>query len=131
MQHTVNDIMKCYDELDEKDGDTNNELYKEIVNIISQTQKETNSTKRIEPEGIHFIEQGEALVLGADMMPLARMSKCDDFGMCEVLKRTGPEYLGDIRAGLAMVKTFYVKYEDIRKRLTYTELALLQEIEEG
>ena len=59
------------------------------------------------------------------------MSKCDDFGMCEILKRTGPEFFGDIRAGLALVKTFFVKYEDFEKRLTYTEKVRMQEIEES
>ena len=130
VQHTVNDIMKCYDAAEQKDGNTNNILYKEIVNIISATQKEIAAPQRVEPDGIHFIEQGEALVLGSDVMPLTRLSKCDDFGMCEILRRTGPEFLGDIRAGLTMVKTFYVKYDDIRKRLTYTEKVRLQEIEE-
>ena len=121
VQHTVNDFMRCYDESEQKDGNTNNILYKEIVNIISEIQKESNTPKRAEPDGLHFIEQGEVLVLGSDVMPLTRMSKCDDFGMCEILKRTGPEFFGDIRAGLATVKTFFVSYEDIKKRLTYIE----------
>ena len=69
------------------------------------------------------------LVLGPDSMPLTIMSKCDDFGMCEILKRTGPEFMGDIRAGLTTVKTFYVPYKDIEKRLSYTERVKLQEIE--
>ena len=123
--------MACYDESEQKDGNTNNVLYKEMVSIIAETQKEGNAPKRVEPDGIHFIEQGEVLVLGSDVMPLTRMSKCDDFGMCEILKRTGPEFLGDIRAGLATVKTFFVSYEDIKKRLTYAEKVRLQEIEES
>ena len=123
--------MKCYDDNEKADGNTNNVLYKEIVRIINETQKENKSLTRLEPDGIHFIEQGEVLVLGSDVLPLTRMSKCDDFGMCEIIKRTGPEFLGDIRAGLAMVKTFYVKYSDIKKRLTYTERVRLQEIEES
>ena len=59
MQATVNDFMQCYDESEQKDGNTNNLLYKEIVNIIAETQKEGNAPKRIEPDGIHFIEQGD------------------------------------------------------------------------
>ena len=127
----MDDFAKYYDEAEQKDGNTNSVLYKEIVNIISETQKEAKVPRRVESNGIHFIEQGEALVLGSDVMPLTRLSKCDDFGMCEILKRTGPEFLGDIRAGLAMVKTFHVRYEDIKKRLTYTEKVRLQEIEES
>ena len=46
MQQTVNDFMKCYDESEQKDGNTNNLLYKEIVNIIAETQKEGNAPKR-------------------------------------------------------------------------------------
>ena len=69
------------------------------------------------------------LVLGSDSLPLTIMSKCDDIGMCEVLKRTGPEFMGDIRAGLGVVKTFYVPYSNILKRLSYTERVKLQEIE--
>ena len=56
VQQTVNDFMQCYDETEQKDGNTNNLLYKEIVSIIADTQKEGNAPKRIEPDGIHFIE---------------------------------------------------------------------------
>ena len=114
----------------ERDGQTNNELYKQLVGVISSIENDTGEKPaRLEPDGIHFIEQGEVLVLGSDAMPLTIMSKCDDFGMCEILKRTGPEFMGDIRAGLTTVKTFYVPYQDIIKRLSYTERVKLQEIE--
>ena len=127
---TVKDIMREISGQQEKSGTVNNELYKELIGVITTIQNtEGEKQTRIEPDGIHFIEQGEVLVLGSDSVPLTIMSKCDDFGMCEVLKRTGPEFMGDIRAGLGTVKTFYVPYSDIIKRLSYTEKVKLQEIE--
>ena len=58
---------------------------------------------RVESEGIHFIDGGEVLVVGAKCTPNARLNKCDAFGLCEMLRKTGPEFLGDIRAGIRKV----------------------------
>lgn len=70
---------------------------------------------------MHFIEAGEVVVVGSDVAPISRLSKCDSFGMCELTKKVGPEYLGDIRASLKIVHTFYVPYEDMRRRLSIPE----------
>jgi len=43
---------------------------------------------REEPKGVHFIEAGEVLVIGEQMVPNARLNKCDAFGMCEILRKT-------------------------------------------
>lgn len=58
---------------------------------------------RIEAEGIHFIDGGEVLVVGERCTPNARLNKCDAFGLCELLRKTGPEFLGDIRASIRKV----------------------------
>ena len=66
------------------------------------------------------------MVVGSNVAPISRMSKCDSFGLCEMTKKIGPEYLGDIRASLKIVHTFFVPYDDMRKRLSIPERLKLQ-----
>ena len=37
---------------------------------------------------MHFIEAGEVLVVGEQMIPNARLNKCDAFGLSEILRKT-------------------------------------------
>ena len=102
-------------------------LYKALVDAIERNA--TRAGARREATGVHFIESGEVLVIGQGYSPNTRLNVNDAFGMCEILRKTGPEYLGDLRAGIKQVKTFYFKYEDIRKRLSIPEKIALQTME--
>ena len=75
----------------------------------------------MEPDGVHFIDSGEVLVVGKNNVPHTRMSKCDAFGLCEVLRKTGPEFLGDMRSGVRQVHTFFFTYEEFSARLSIPE----------
>ena len=56
--------------------------------------------RREEPKGVHFIESGDVLVVGKCWIPNLRLSKNDTFGLCNVIRKVGPEYMGDVRAGI-------------------------------
>lgn len=55
---------------------------------------------RVEAKGVHFIDSGEVLVVGKTKQPNTRLNKSDSFGICDLIKKPGPEYLGDVRAGI-------------------------------
>ena len=63
-------------------------LFNVIMNLIRHTETEGKYKKRIEPNGVHFIERGEVLVVGQNQKPETKMSKCEAFGLCEVLRQT-------------------------------------------
>ena len=73
-------------------------LYQAIVNAVESCS--AMSGRREEPTGVHFIDQGEVLVVDKQYKPYLRMAKSDTFGMCNVVKKVGPEFMGDIRAGI-------------------------------
>ena len=73
-------------------------LYQAIVNAIESSANMPG--RREEPAGLHFVDQGEVLVVDEQYTPYMRMTKSDAFGMCDVLKKVGPEFMGDIRAGI-------------------------------
>ena len=76
-------------------------LFKAIAAAIDQGA--ADQARRVEPKGVHFIDSGEVLVVGKSYMPNARLAKCDAFGMCNILRKPGPEFLGDVRAGIRQV----------------------------
>ena len=99
-------------------------LYELVIKTMSLSEKFKN--KRVEPGGVHFVEVGEVLVIGQQMKPLMRLSKCDAFGLCSILRQPGPEFLGDLRAGIRPAQTFYISYKDIKKRLSIPERIALK-----
>ena len=66
-------------------------------------RSDMNKGKRMEPKGVHFVESGEVLVIGKNKIPNMRLNRCEAFGLCDVVKKPGPEYFGDVRAGIKQV----------------------------
>ena len=87
-------------------------VYNAIIQTLSRSEHEAGM--RVEPDGIHFIDGGEVLVVGNKCVPNARLNKCDAFGLCDMLRKTGPEFLGDVRAGIRKVQTFYISYSEFK-----------------
>ena len=116
------------------------QLYQNLVEAIGRNDKRRG--QRREPTGVHFIESGEVLVIGKKMVPNMRLKKCAQFGLCDVIKKSvsiinffvnhlnvqGPEFLGDIRAGIKQVQTFYFPYAELKKRLSLTEKLRLKNV---
>jgi len=82
---------------------------------------------RHEPLGIHFVEQGEVYVVAEDYEPVRVLLKGNSFGESDIIKKASNEFLGDIRAGLRPVKTFFFSYADFKSRVSFPELVRLQE----
>ena len=116
MQKSVDQLTDIVEKVDNQSEDL---LYQVIVSAVNRNA--ATKQRRCEPEGVHFIDSGEVLVVGKNYMPHTRLNKCDAFGMCEILRKTGPEFLGDMRAGVRPVSTFYVPYEELKKRLSIPE----------
>ena len=76
-------------------------LFQVIADAVQNSEK--NRGRREEPKGLHIIESGEALVVSKHYVANLRLSKSDTFGTCNLLKKIGPEYLGDVRAGVKPV----------------------------
>ena len=67
-------------------GDSDDLLYQTLIKAMNMDQeKQINDSQ---PDGVHFIDSGEALVVGKGYSPNCRLSKCDAFGMCEILRKT-------------------------------------------
>ena len=66
--------------------ETLNDLYANLIKAIDRC-KDGHKHARVEPTGLHFIDSGEVLVIGQSTAPNARLSKCDVFGMCEILRK--------------------------------------------
>ena len=98
-------------------------IFKALVWAINQY--EGYQGRREEPTGVHFIETGEALVINSKCEPNIRLSRCDAFGISDVIKRPGPEFLGEIRCGIKQVQTYYFPYSEFNKRLSIAERDLL------
>ena len=43
------------------------------------------------------------LLISNEEKAIAKLGKSDQFGLCDILRSVGPEYLGEIRAGLSIV----------------------------
>ena len=98
VQSTVDQLTEIVEQVDNQSEDL---LYQVLVSAVNRD--DATKMRRCEPEGVHFIDSGEVLVVGKNYMPHTRLNKCDAFGMCEVLRKTGPEFLGDMRAGVRPV----------------------------
>ena len=75
------------------------------------------------------METGEALVINGNCEPNVRLSRCDAFGISDVIKRPGPEFFGDIRCGIKQVQTYYFPYSEFNKRLSTAERSQLAKME--
>ena len=83
-------------------------LYQAIVQAIERCAEvkscaEVKGGRREEPAGVHFIDQGEVYVVDTEYAALQRLAKTDTFGMCDILRKVGPEFVGDVRAGIRQV----------------------------
>mmetsp|Transcript_5916 Transcript_5916/g.7024 ORF Transcript_5916/g.7024 Transcript_5916/m.7024 type:complete len:88 (+) Transcript_5916:1375-1638(+) len=52
----------------------------------------------------------------------------DCFGNSDYLRRPGPEFLGDVRAGLHPVQTFYFEFKHLKKQVSVQEKLRMYEI---
>ena len=77
-------------------------LYSHILKMIQEVDF-SQAEKRIEPNGMHIIETGEVLIINDEGKSISKLSKSDHFGMCDILRMVGPEYFGQMRAGLECV----------------------------
>ena len=59
-------------------------LYKVLLGAM---QNNEDQSKRVEPTGVHFIDQGEVLVVGKNKVPQCRLGKCDSFGMYDIHRK--------------------------------------------
>ena len=73
-----------------------------ILKFLAE-EVDSHFAKQLEPDGIHFIAAGDAFVLSPDGTSNMKLHTNDCFGLSDFVKMPGPEYLGDIRAGLAPV----------------------------
>lgn len=73
-------------------------LFKVIMGLIKNLEFEGNHKRRIDPNGVHFIENGEVLIVGHNQKPEAKMRKCEAFGLCEVLRQTVSIFLSSNKA---------------------------------
>ena len=104
-------------------------LFKALVWALRQY--EGNQGQREEPTGVHFIESGEALVINPNCEVNVSLSRCDAFGISDVIRRPGPEFFGDIRCGIKQVQTYYFPYSEFNKRLSTSERTLLSKMQGG
>jgi hypothetical protein len=94
-----------------------NAMYANLIKAIDQA-KGSDADIRAEPEGLHFIDSGEVLIIGKSTAPNARLSKCDSFGMCEVLRKTVSKngcfliryFCSRVRNIWVMLELVYVKF---------------------
>ena len=75
-------------------------LYQALAEAIEKNADYDDKGKRVEATGVHIIISGEALVVGKSYVENTRLYTLDAFGMCNILRKSGPEFLGDIRAGV-------------------------------
>ena len=101
----VEQVNSMIEKISEKVGHYENSqeiLYQAIVQAIEQCA-EVKGGRREEPVGVHFIDQGEVYVVDKEYAALQRLAKTDTFGMCDILRKVGPEFVGDVRAGIRQV----------------------------
>ena len=77
---------------------------------------------------MHIIETGEVLIINDEGKSISKLSKSDHFGMCDILRMVGPEYFGQMRAGLECVQTFFIPYKKLKHRLSFVEKVKLKSV---
>lgn len=106
----------------QKSVDITSEIYQSILDIVVPTEK----GKRLEPNAVHVIVEGSAEVI--NKKSLMTLAKGKHFGLCNLTHQVGPEFYGEIRAGLSPLLTYSFDYEVLKKRLSAFERAALEDI---
>ena len=85
-------------------------LFKLIIDEV-----DSHFAKKLELDGIHFIAEGNAFIVGPDGTQHMKLHTNDVFGHSDFIRVPGPEFLGDVRAGLAPVFTYYISMDNLNK----------------
>ena len=77
--------------------------------------------RQLDTDGIHFIADGDAFIFGPNGTQNMKLQANDCFGQSDFVKMPGPEFLGNVRAGLTPVQTYYLSVDDLKRRISIPE----------